>query len=143
VTVLVDTTIWSLAIRHRHADLNDRQKRLVEEWISLVEDGRAALIGPIRQEILSGIRRQSDCDTIRRQLSAFVYLRILPRDYDRAAAMFNICRTKGLTATAIDLLICAVASRAKVAIFTTDADFDHYAQHLEVHLHVLGADRRR
>jgi predicted nucleic acid-binding protein len=135
VTVLVDTTIWSLAIRRRHGDLNAREKDIVEEWVALVEDGQAALVGPIRQEILSGIRRPSDFDTIRRQLSAFVYLPLLPRDYDQAAAFFNTCRTKGLTGTAIDLLICAVASRVDVSIFTTDADFDLYAKHLGIRLH--------
>lgn len=54
--VLIDTTIWSLALRRRPQSLNDQERLLVEEWAGLVRSGEAVLIGPIRQEILSGIR---------------------------------------------------------------------------------------
>ena len=135
MTVLVDTSIWSLAIRRRRDDLSAEEKRLVREWTSLVKRSQAALVGPIRQEILSGIRRESDFTTIRQQLSSFAYLPILPQDYDQAAAFFNTCRAKGLTGAPIDLLICAVAARLNVAIFTTDTDFKLYAKHLPIRLH--------
>ena len=135
MTVLVDTSIWSLAIRRRRGDLNAREKSFVREWIRLVESGQAALIGPIRQEILSGIRHESDFAVVRHRLSAFAYLPVLPQDYDQAAAFFNACRAKGVTGTPIDLLICAVADRRKVAIFTADTDFELYAKHLPIRLH--------
>ena len=54
--VLVDTTIWSLALRRRPQALNEHERLLVEEWVRLVRLGQAVLIGPIRQEVLSGIR---------------------------------------------------------------------------------------
>ncbi len=135
MSVLVDTTIWSLALRRRSHDLNRRERLLVQEWASLVESGQVLLIGPIRQEILSGIRRESDFLAVRKRLSAFGCIEILPEDYDQAAAFFNICRDRGLAGTPIDLLICAVASRADVPIFTTDEDFSRYVDILPIRLH--------
>lgn len=52
--VLADTSIWSLALRRRSEDLNRAERRLLSEWFELVRDGRVRLMGPIRQEILSG-----------------------------------------------------------------------------------------
>lgn len=139
MSVLVDTTIWSLALRRRSEDLNRRETRLVQEWESLVEAGQVLLIGPIRQEILSGIRPESDFLTVRKRLSAFGCIEVLPEDYDQAAMFFNTCRGKGFSGTPVNLLICAVASRAEVPIFTTDEDFVRYADVLPIRLYEMAA----
>src|SRR5262249_53327082 len=55
--VLVDTSIWSLALRRRPAALTLAEEGVVDEWTGLVSEGLAGLIGPIRQEILSGVKR--------------------------------------------------------------------------------------
>ncbi len=135
--VLVDTTIWSLALRRRPQSLNDRERLLADEWARLVRSGEAVLIGPIRQEILSGIRSEKSFAAIQESLGDFRYLEIFPSDYDLAARFFNVCRAHGITGTAVDLLICAVAHRFDMPIFTTDADFRHYATHVEIRLHEL------
>jgi len=133
--VLVDTTIWSLALRRRPQTLNDHEKLLVLEWTRLVRSGEAVLIGPIRQEILSGIREEKTFEAIWESLGDFRYLEIHPNDYDQAARFFNRCRTHGIAGTSIDLLLCAVANRFEVPIFTTDPDFGHYAPHTGIRLH--------
>jgi len=63
--VLIDTSVWSLALRRSSLDLNNKQRRLVDRWTELVREGQAALIGPIRQEILSGVRHQESFETLR------------------------------------------------------------------------------
>ena len=108
---------------------------MVEEWARLVRSGEAVLVGPIRQEILSGIRREETFIAIQESLGDFRYLDIFPSDYDLAARFFNVCRAHGITGTAVDLLICAVAHRFDVPIFTTDVDFQHYAPHVQIRLH--------
>ena len=133
--VLVDTTIWSLALRRRGADLNPQEKVLVEGWARLVRRGEAGLIGPIRQEVLSGIRDEKVFEAIQASLGDFRYFEIQPADYDRAAVFFNRCRSKGVAATAVDLLICAVAYRTGTPIFTTDPDFGHMAPHTGIELY--------
>ena len=56
-------------------------------------------------------------------------------DYIAAAGFFNLCRSKGVQGSNTDFLICAVAVRAKVSIFTLDKDFDLFSKHLPIVLH--------
>ena len=48
--VLIDTPIWSYALRTR----NNEYQNEIDQLESLIRDQRALIIGPIRQEILSG-----------------------------------------------------------------------------------------
>lgn len=133
--VLVDTTIWSLALRRRPIDLMPRDLALVEEWRRLVLSGDALLVGPIRQEVLSGIREPTTFALLRERLNDFRHLAVVPGDYDRAAELFNRCRAAGVAATAVDMVICAVAERFEVPVFTTDRDFLHYARCISTRLY--------
>jgi len=135
VTVLVDTTVWSLALRRRPRRLSEVESAAVDSWRGLVEEGRAALMGPIRQEILSGIRDGEAFESLREILSAFRCLEVLPIDYDQAAWNFNQCRSAGVAAGHVDMLICATASRHEVPIFSTDRDFGRYERHIPITLH--------
>ena len=135
MTVLVDTTIWSLALRRRRDALTRDQVRLVDEWRALVLDGRAGIIGPVRQEVLSGVRSTEVFDRLRHHLAGFDCIEVGLDDYDQAARFYNTLRSSGVAGGGVDLLICAVASRAGVPIFTTDRDFRRYADHLPIRLH--------
>ena len=138
MTVLVDTTIWSLALRRRAHQLSLVEKRLVEEWADLVISGRAILIGPVHQEVLSGIRSEEVFEALHEKLSAFHCFESLPSDYVEAARFFKLCRSGGVVGSHVDMLICAMAHRYGVAIFTTDPDFSSYAKHLPIRLHQPG-----
>lgn len=129
--VLADTPIWSAAFR-RSKDYSDRTRRELE-W--LIEHGAVALLGPIRQELLSGIRTPAQFESVRASLRHFPDLPILAEDYERAAEFFNTCRTAGVQGSMTDFLICAVASRQGLEIFTTDADFERYREHLPIALY--------
>jgi hypothetical protein len=135
MSVLIDTSIWSLALRRRRKALSRREAALVDDWARLVADRRAVLIGPIRQEILSGIKRPAQFDMLRQSLAAFVHIGIEPEDYDTAAKFFNTCRAKGAASGPIDMLICAVASRAQSEIFSMDNDFVRFKQLLPIELY--------
>jgi len=50
VKVLVDTPIWSYALRSKKSEYQAE----IDELVLLIRDHRALIIGPIRQEILSG-----------------------------------------------------------------------------------------
>ena len=54
--VLVDTPVWSLALRRRPEHLSGSQPGLANALADLIREGRAQMVGPIRQELLSGIR---------------------------------------------------------------------------------------
>ena len=129
--VLVDTSVWSLAFR-RPARLQDPA---VLELRSLVDEGRVAMIGAIRQELLSGIRTSESCERLRDHLQPFPDEKLEEADYERAAAHFNTCRAQGVQGSNTDFLLCAVAERRKMPIFTTDADFMRFAGILPITLH--------
>ena len=136
MNVLIDTTVWSLALRRRPEKLSPTEQDLVVEWENLATSGHAILMGPIRQEILSGIREETAFTSLQVRLSAFRSLEVLPDDYDQAARFFNVCRSRGIAGTSIDMLICAVAFRYEASIFTTDPDFPLYSRQVPIRLHL-------
>ena len=70
--VLVDTSVWSLALRRPSGTtVTAEQQATVQALRDLVLDGRAVLIGAIRQELLSGIKTLTQFDTLKTRLMAF------------------------------------------------------------------------
>jgi len=55
--VLVDTSVWSLALRRRVVDLSGAELRLTQRLNELVREGRVQLLGTVRQEVLSAFVR--------------------------------------------------------------------------------------
>ena len=126
--VLVDTPVWSLALRRRPDDLNTKEAALTHRLADLIRDGRVQLMGVVRQELLSGIRDEERFRKLRDYLRAFDDPQVEMGDYEEAAQMHNRCRSRGIAGSAIDFLVCAVAVRREWTIFTTDQDFEHYAK---------------
>lgn len=129
--VIVDTSVWSLALRRDKAD----SPAPVQELRHIIRDHRAQMMGPIRQEILSGIRSKSQFKKLRKHLEGFPDLPIFTEDYVTAAQFFNHCRSKGIQGSNTDFLICAVAVRNKLSIYTTDKDFEMYSKYIQIVLH--------
>jgi predicted nucleic acid-binding protein len=141
MTVLVDTPIWSLALRRKPGHLTGSQRSLVSVFTELIREGRAQLLGPIRQELLSGIREDAQFKKVRDYLRAFREPALEAGDYENAARMSNQCRSRGVAGSSVDFLICAAAHRLGWAIFTTDRDFQNYASVLPVRLHLASTSR--
>lgn len=145
--VIIDTCIWSLALRGK----TPRNIKVAEELATLIKENRAKIIGLIRQEILSGYsdwRSQSDVQStanresrltryekLRSKLKPFPNEQVIDIDYETAAEYSNICRSKGIQGSHIDFLICAVSNRLKMKIYTSDKDFTFYSQHLPIALY--------
>jgi predicted nucleic acid-binding protein len=132
--VLVDTSIWSLALR-RPGAISQEDQALVHELNELINEVRVGLIGPIRQELLSGISNQAQFEALKDKLRAFEDMPLAQQDYERAAEFYNICRKSGIQGSHADYLICAAASGMGIPIFTSDKDFFLYAKHLNITLH--------
>jgi len=133
--VLVDTPVWSLALRRTVTGLNLREQRQTSSLQELIRDGRAQLLGPVRQELLSGIRHETAFRKLRDHLRAFDEPRLEIGDYEEAARVHNECRSRGVAGSAIDFLICAAALRRDWQIFTTDQDFTRYARVIPLKLY--------
>lgn len=131
--VLVDTSVWSLALRA----LNKKEKHdsVVQSFSELIREARVEIIGPIRQELLSGIKSDAQFEKLKKYLKPFADLPLLTEDFEKAAAYFNLCRREGVQGSHTDFLICAVAERCHLLIFTLDLDFSLFAKHLPVRLY--------
>ena len=145
--VLVDTSVWSLALRRApaaalnvasdetlRATVDTHQQAAVSTLRDLISDGRARLIGAVRQELLSGIKSAQQFGALSAALKGFEDIALLQSDYELAAEFFNTCRSKGVQGSPTDFLICAVASARKLTILTTDQDFVLYGKHLPIDL---------
>jgi len=130
VKVIVDTAVWSLALRR-----TDPNEDVGRELISLVEEQRVVLLGPIRQEILSGYSDATQFELLRSKLSYFDNDPILDEDYVRAAQYHNSCRRRGIQGSHTDYLVCSCAFRLQALIYTRDNDFRHYARVLPISLY--------
>ena len=129
--VIVDTCIWSMALRRGRK----APGKIISELKNLITDHKVQMIGPIRQEILSGVRDTVQFDQLQKHLASFPDLPIETADYVDAAKFFNLCRSKGIQGSNTDFLICAVSSRNKFPIFTTDRDFERFSRLLPICLY--------
>lgn len=129
--VIVDTSVWSLALRRSQVD---EQSPYVQRLRILIIEDRVILLGAIRQEVLSGIRQDGQFHRLRDSLRAFPNLDLVSEDYELAAEFYNRCRAKGIQGSNTDFLICAVSSRHDRSILTNDGDFTFFAEHLPINL---------
>ena len=105
--VLVDTSVWSLALRKKNRNMHEN--RIVENFTEIIRNLDMVIIGPIRQEILSGIAEKERFEALKDRISIFEDYRIETQDYILAAILYNQCRKKGIQGSHIDYLICAVS----------------------------------
>ena len=131
--VIVDTSVWSLALRRKQPVADTTSAELAR----LIEIGEALIAGPIRQELLSGVAAAAQFELLRARLEAFPDLPIQTLDYERAATCFNACRARGVQGSNTDYLICALALRLRLPVFSVDRDFGRYADILGVGLHAV------
>ncbi|MBD2505373.1 type II toxin-antitoxin system VapC family toxin [Anabaena azotica] len=129
--VIVDTSVWSLALRR-----NTPQQALpvVQRLRELIADDQVVLLGAVRQEVLSGIRSSEQFTRLKDSLRAFPDLPLTTEDYELAAEFYNTCRTNGIQGANTDFLLCAVAHRRSWYILTTDQDFRNFQAYIRVNL---------
>jgi predicted nucleic acid-binding protein len=128
--VIVDTSIWSLALRH----IAPKTDVLVATLSELINESRVQMLGPIRQELLSGIKQESQFKQLRDYLHAFPDFAVNEVDFEEAAHYFNLCRNKGIQGSNTNFLICSIAVRHNMPIFTSDKDFELFSKIIPIKL---------
>ena len=129
--VLTDTPIWSAALRRT----DGMQSPYRDELVKLLDQGLVEMIGPIRQEVLSGVKEPAKFELLKERLRSFPDLEITSGDYEEAASFYNRCRSKGIQGSFTDFLICVIAIRDNLLIFTDDKDFENYQRVLPIRLY--------
>lgn len=119
----MDTCVWSLSLRRRKgtAGLSGQEQRLVAALSEAIRDGRVAIVGPVRQELLSGISDKAQFERLRSILDAFADEPITTAIYVEAARLDNVCGARGVQCGEVDMLLCATALHYGWTILTSDA----------------------
>jgi predicted nucleic acid-binding protein len=135
VKVVVDTSVWSLALmRRKRAVLAPFELRVTQLLDRIIDEGRIQLLGPVRQELLSGLREEAQFLRLRDFLRDFPDCALTAADHEQAAQASNRCRKAGIASTSVDMLICAVALHRGWEIFSTDRDFVQYRRVLPLQM---------
>ncbi len=133
--ILVDSSVWSIVLRRRSRDRNASEQAVYFAWREQVISGEAAIVGIIRQEVLSGIASKERFRQIQGQLDAVYELGLDHSVWDQAAQFYSLCAGRGVSPGAVDMTICAAAYLNGCDIFAIDPDFDRYAKVLPISLH--------
>jgi predicted nucleic acid-binding protein len=130
--ILIDTPIWSKAFRRKK--INSEDKNIVDSLKYLIDEFMEVIIGPIRQELLSGISDEVIFNDLKEKLKGFNDFPTETIDYELAAEYSNMCRRNGIQGSNTDFLICAIAVRNNFEIFTMDDDFNQYKKYIPIKL---------
>ena len=128
--VIVDSDVWSEALRKRSGDPSPERLFLDD----LIREKRVQLMGCIRQEALQGLRDKAQFERLRAALQSFPDRNPSQIEYELAAEFYNTCRSHGVQGSNTDFLICACSVTWGLPVLTKDKDFALYAQYLPLKL---------
>ncbi len=125
MNLLVDTSVWSLALRR-----DGKQSRPEVLFLArALEEGESVFTtGLILQELLQGFRGPKSRDAILERFACLPLLIPDRHDHVQAAELRNTCRRRGLQVGTIDALLAQLCLRHSLAMLTTDRDFENVAE---------------
>ena len=131
MSLFVDTSIWSLALR-RDSPAPGREVRAL---VHAIESGETLLTtGLVLQELLQGFSGPKSRDQILDRFSSIPLLVPDRDDHVRAAELRNHCRRSGVQVGTIDALLAQLCVRHDLTMLTADEDFRRIADHSKLKL---------
>ena len=126
MSLLVDTSVWSLALRRDQAPSAPEVRALHRA----LEGGESVVsTGLILQELLQGFAGPRARKDIIDRFSALPLLVPDRQDHIDAAELRNQCRRAGIQLGTIDALLAQLCIRHRLTLLTTDNDFVLAALH--------------
>ncbi len=123
MSVFVDTSVWSLALRRdAPPDLPE-----VNELRRSIDMGSIYCTGLVLQELLQGFAMPRAHKQIISHFSALPLLVPDRNDHIQAAQLRNRCRKQGVQTGTIDALLAQLCVRYDLTMLTTDRDFHNMA----------------
>ena len=122
MTLFVDTSVWSLALRRDTAPEGAEVQRLRE---GLGSGEPVYTTGIVLQELLQGFSGPRARTGIIERFEALAMISPARDDYIDAAALRNKCRRHGIQIGTIDALLAQICIRYKLVMLATDLDFNH------------------
>lgn len=126
MTLLVDTSVWSLALRR---DQDAAVAQVAALRAALEGDDIVVTTGLILQELLQGFAGPKARSDIIERFAALPIVAPDRQDHIDAAALRNICRRAGVQLGTIDALLAQLCVRHRLTLLTTDKDFVLAAAH--------------
>jgi predicted nucleic acid-binding protein len=93
----------------------------------LLENTPVGIPGIVLQELLSGVRTETQFTRLQKLLEPFPILTAERADHVLAARISNACRGRGVSTSSVDCLIAALAASRDAFLFTLDEDFARIA----------------
>lgn len=122
--VLVDTSVWSLALRKQGPGDHPAVRKLT---VLLKAHEDVVLMGLVLQEILQGLRTEEAFRRVSGDLNSFPLLELVREDFVEAARLHRRCAARGVGASTVDCLIAVAAIRHDCVLLTTDSAFNRIA----------------
>lgn len=141
MTLLVDTSVWSLALR-RDASASEPEVHLLKD--ALLGADVVVTTGLVLQELLQGFSGPKSHAQIIERFAALPLLQPDRDDHVAAADLRNTCRRAGVQVGTIDALLAQLCIRHDLTLLSTDNDFKLAARHcaLRVWAPKLGTRRK-
>jgi predicted nucleic acid-binding protein len=131
LSLFVDTSVWSLALRRDRPPEAAPLRMLVRA----IESGETILTtGLVLQELLQGFLGPRDRAQILDRFSAVPLLVPDREDHVAAAVLKNVCRRAGVQVGTIDALLAQLCIRHGLTMLSTDDDFKRIASHCALKL---------
>lgn len=126
MTLLVDTSVWSLALR-RDGPATEPEVAALKDAL----DGTDIVVttGVVLQELLQGFTPPKARAQIIASFAALAMVQPSREDHIAAADLRNACRAAGVQLGTIDALIAQLCIGHGLTLLTTDQDFVHAARH--------------
>ena len=126
MSLLVDTSVWSLALRRDAPEAVPQVTALTDA----IDAGETILTtGLVLQELLQGFAGPKARAQILERFSAVPLLVPDRDDHIQAAALRNTCGRAGVQVGTIDALIAQLCVRHGLTLLSTDQDFENIARH--------------
>ena len=122
MTLFVDTSVWSLALRRDTISKGPEVQRLRE---ALGGGESIYTTGIVLQELLQGFQGPRAKAQIVERFGALAMIAPGRDDYIDAAELRNECRRHGIQIGTIDALLAQICIRHKLVMLATDLDFSH------------------
>lgn len=127
MSLLVDTSVWSLAFRR---DAQQREPEVIALHNALDGTDQVFTTGLVLQELLQGFSGPKAHDKIVERFLALGFLQPDRDDHIEAAAVRNTCRRRGVQLGTIDALLVQLTRRYELVLLSTDEDFRLAAKHV-------------
>lgn len=126
MTLLVDTSVWSLALRRDREATEPEVHHLTD---ALLGSEAVVTTGLVLQELLQGFSGPKASAQIVERFGALPLIQPDREDHIGAAGLRNTCRRAGVQIGTIDALIAQLCIRHELTLLSTDKDFTYVAKH--------------